>query len=215
MNANARSQLGQREGEGAGTAPASSPLGTTTLCTSSGAWICPGGILQPLWSCVHPGKDPCTPGGGTQRHRLANRGIIQQDGKWFPTTSSQQRVWPARPDDTAGRRGWLLHGRACPSLFQGCCQALSRESEFHRLTGTLHRTSVIASLILSSTGGSAQAPAAALLRAAGQGDGAEMAAGCRAQRGNGKQGFPISSSRRIWRPLGHTHPATAPQGTQD
>lgn len=140
--------------------------------------------------CVHP----CTPAGGTQQHRVANRGRIQQDGKWFPATSSQQRVWPARPDDTAGRRGWLLHGRACPSLFQCCCQALSRESEFHRLTGTLHSPGVIASLILSSTGGSAQDPAAALLRAAVQGGGGEMAAGCRAQHDNGKQGFSVSRS---------------------
>lgn len=41
---------------------------------------------------------------------------------------------PARPDDTAGRRGWLLCGGAQPSLFQSYCQALSRErvSQAHR-----------------------------------------------------------------------------------
>lgn len=44
---------------------------------------------------------------------MARREMIQQGGKWF--TSSQQRVWPARPDDAAGRRGWRLLAKPGPA----------------------------------------------------------------------------------------------------
>lgn len=133
--------------------------------------------LQSCWSCAHPSKDPSMPRGGSQQHRLAHKGIIQQDGKWFPARSSQQRVWPARPDDTAGRRRWLLPGRTQPSSFQRCCQAFSRENEFHRLPGTLHGTTAAAShpVFHSSRKGSEQDPATALAGgAAMQEDGSEM-----------------------------------------
>lgn len=111
------SQQGQRDGDGAGMSPGSSHGAFRVL--GSTLWV-----QQPLWSCVHPATDPSCLQKGP---RAAGRGIIQRDGKWFPAMSSQQRVWPARPDDTAGRRGWLLCGGAQPSLFQSCCQALSRE----------------------------------------------------------------------------------------
>lgn len=119
------------EPAGAGMTPGSSHHGSFHLLRSRDmAWW----VLQPLWSSVHPSKDPSCLGKGPQQRRPASRGIIQPDGKWFPAMSSQQRVWPARPDDTAGRRGWLLCGGAQPSLFQSCCQALSRErvSQAHR-----------------------------------------------------------------------------------
>lgn len=74
MNANARSQLGQREGEAAGTVPASSPPGTTKLSTSSGAWIRPGGIL--LCSPLHACRRDAAAQSGQQRKNPARWEVV-------------------------------------------------------------------------------------------------------------------------------------------
>jgi len=133
------------------------------------------------------------PEAGPRQRGLAGRGVIQQDGTRFPATSSRQRVWPARPDDAAGRRGWLLRGRARLSSFRCCCQALSRESEFCRLVGTLRGSGVTASLVPSCVAsGQARCRPQLTDGAAVRGDGSEMGAGSR-KCGSGKC-FPISRS---------------------
>lgn len=54
MNANAKSQLGQREGEGAGMASCKLLPGHYRAFHLLRSMDTSRRILQPLWSCVHP-----------------------------------------------------------------------------------------------------------------------------------------------------------------